>query len=155
MAPLRKSRDAETGGGSRRAHGALEAEVLAILWGAGKPLSPAEVREEITRHRASGLRNDAPKELAYTTVVTILTRLFEKNVLSRERDGRAFRYAPVTDETGLAARRLAGLLDAAPNRRAVLSRFIEDLSDRDEELLRSVLESRAEPSAADADTGRG
>jgi predicted transcriptional regulator len=38
--------------------------------------------------------------LAYTTVVTILTRLFEKNALSRERDGRAYRYAPVADEAG-------------------------------------------------------
>jgi predicted transcriptional regulator len=91
--------------------------------------------------------------------VTILTRLFEKNVLSRERDGHAFRYSPVTDEAGLAARRLTGVLDAVPDRRAVLSRFIEDLSDRDEQLLRSVLRSRAEPPAADTgistDTGRG
>lgn len=140
MAPSRPSRHAENPAGNRRAPGALEAGVLSVLWEAEEPLNPAQVRERLT-----GAGEDDPGSLAYTTIVTILTRMVKKNVLSRERDGRAFRYAPVTDATGMAARRLSGLLDAAPDRRAVLSRFIEDLSDRDEELLRAVLESRAEP----------
>jgi hypothetical protein len=59
----------------------------------------------------------------------------------------------VTDEAGLAARRLAGLLDAEPDRRAVLSRFVEDLSDNDEQLLRALLRAREEPPASD--TGQG
>lgn len=155
MAPLRKSRKAGNGGGNRRAHGALEAEILAILWDAGEPLSPAQVRESLARRHPSASGEETPRDLAYTTVVTILTRLFEKNVLSRKRDGRAFRYAPVTDEAGLAARRLAGVLDAVPDRQAVLSRFIEDLSDRDEQLLRSVLQSRPEPPVTGTGTDAG
>ena len=125
----------------RRAHGTLESAVLAILWGAGRPLSPAEVRERLDAPDAAERGSDG---LAYTTVVTILTRLFEKNALSRERDGRSFRYAPVADEAGLAARRLTAMLDAAPDRQAVLSRFVADLDDRDEQLLRVLLEARTE-----------
>ena len=96
-------------------------------------MSPGEVRENLTQADATGTA------LSYSTVVTILTRLHEKGSLSRERDGRAYRYAPVSDEAGLAARRLSQLLDRAPDREAVLSRFVADLSEQDEELLRSLL----------------
>lgn len=119
---------------SRRASGELESAVLAILWEASEPLSPSQVRERL----AAG---DDGKSggLAYTTVVTTMIRLHEKNVLWRERDGRAYRYAPVADEAGLAARRLSAVLDAAPDRHAVLSRFVKDLPDSDEQLLRALL----------------
>ena len=150
MAPLRKNRDGD-GPAGRRARGALESAVLAILWQAGVPLSPAEVRERLAAHRG-GDDADA-EELAYSTVVTILTRLHEKNALSRARDGRAFRYAPVADEAGLAARRLSALLDQAPDRDAVLSRFVEDLTDRDERILRELLGARGLAQDPDTDAG--
>jgi predicted transcriptional regulator len=108
--------------------------VLAVLWDAGEPLSPGEVRHRL---RLNGDRGAA--ELSYSTVVTILSRLHEKKSLARQRDGRAFRYTPVADRAGLAARRLSALLDQAPDREAVLSRFVEDLSDHDEQLLRDLL----------------
>lgn len=119
--------------GARRAAGALESAVLAVLWEAGTPLSPGDVRDRLAARGADG------SELSYSTVVTILTRLYQKKALARQRDGRAFRYAPVADEVGLAARRLAAMLDRERNREAVLSRFVADLSDRDEQLLRSLL----------------
>ena len=111
----------------RRAAGELEAAVLAVLQAAGSALSPGEVR-----NRLGG-------DLAYTTVVTILSRLHAKGVLERRKAGRAFRYAPVTDEPGLAARRMARVLDAEPDREAVLARFVSGLSGADEELLRRML----------------
>ncbi|WP_307846704.1 BlaI/MecI/CopY family transcriptional regulator [Actinospica durhamensis] len=133
----------EAPAGSRRAAGALESAILAVLWHAKEPLSPGEVRERLARaDGAPGLGDEhtpAGTELSYSTVVTILTRLHDKRALTRERDGRAFRYAPVADEAGLAARRLSALLDRAPDREAVLSRFVEDLSERDERLLRELL----------------
>ena len=136
MAALRKpGRDASP----RRASGALESAVLGILWQAGEPRSATEVREQLL---AEGDGDSG--ELAYTTVVTILTRLWEKNVLSRERDGRAYRYAPVADEAGLAARRLSAVLDAAADRHAVLSSFVNELSDDDERLVRALLGERVE-----------
>jgi predicted transcriptional regulator len=113
--------------GGRRAAGELENAVLAVLQAAGQPLSPAEVRERLDGG------------LAYTTVVTILSRLHAKGVLDRRKAGRAYLYSPVADEPGLAARRMARVLDAEADREAVLARFVSGLSDDDEELLRRML----------------
>lgn len=126
--------------GPRRGAGELESAVLAVLWDAGEPLSPGQVRDRL----ASGEGGD----LAYSTVVTILSRLHEKGALARTRDGRAFRYTPAADKAGLAARRLSALLDRVPDREAVLSRFVEDLSDGDEALLRSLLAERQDRGGA-------
>ena len=117
----------------RRGAGELEAAILAVLWDAGTALSPGEVQA------ALAARTGAAGGLSYSTVVTILSRLHAKKALERRRDGRAFRYAPVADEAGLAARRLAAMLDKEPDRQAVLSRFVADLSGSDEQLLRDLL----------------
>jgi len=114
-------------GGQRRAAGQLEAGALDVLQSAGTALTPSEVRD-----RLGG-------ELAYTTVVTILSRLHDKGVLTRLRSGRAYSYAPVADEPGLAARRMRGVLEAEPDREAVLARFVSGLSATDEQLLRRML----------------
>ena len=70
---------------------------------------------------------------------TILSRLHAKGVLNRVRAGRAYAYAPVADEPGLAARRMRGVLEAEDDREAVLARFVSGLSGTDEELLRRML----------------
>ena len=113
--------------GGRRAAGELEAAVLDALQQAGSALSPAEVREAIDGG------------LAYTTVVTILSRLHAKGLVDRHKAGRVFRYAPVADQPGLAARRMARVLDEEADREAVLARFVSTLSDGDEALLRRML----------------
>jgi predicted transcriptional regulator len=165
------SRTKQDPSGGRRPSGTLESAVLAVLWDAGRALSPGEVRDRLAARggegdglgagtgpgsgsgSGSGTSSVAASGgLSYSTVVTILTRLYEKKSLARHRDGRAFRYAPVADEAGLAARRLAALLDNAPDRTAVLSRFVEDLSDRDEQLLRALLGGR--PGGNDPGTER-
>lgn len=126
-------------GSGKRASGELEAAVLEALWSSDNPLNATEVRDRLVH-----LGFAAEGEFAYTTVVTILTRLRKKGSLRRFRDGRAFRYAPVADEAGLAARRLSDMLDSAPDRDAVLTRFVSDLSDHDERVLRSLLERSAQ-----------
>ena len=125
-----EGRGGEAGG--RRGSGELEAAVLAALQAAGVALSPGEVRDRLNA------------DLAYTTVVTILSRLHAKGVLVRRKAGRSYVYAPVADEPGLAARRMARVLDGEADREAVLTRFVSGLSERDEELLRRALSS-AEP----------
>jgi len=101
--------------------------VLAVLWSADDPLAPAEVLERLGA------------DLAYTTVVTILSRLHEKGVADREKLGRSYRYRAVDDEPGLAARRMAKVLDGEPDRDSVLARFVSNLSESDEHLLRELL----------------
>ena len=112
---------------ARRAPGALEAEVLAVLWQADEPLTAADVQARLE------------DELAYTTVVTILTRLHDKGVATREKQGRSFRYHAVDDEAGLAARKMTKVLDGEPDRRSVLARFVTQLSESDEQVLRALL----------------
>ena len=114
----------------RRAAGALEAEVMTVLQRAGRPLNATEVQSVLTT------------ELAYTTVVTILSRMYEKGLLTRAKQGRAFRYAPVSDEPGLVARRMHTTMAAEADREAVLARFVDSLSDQDERLLRELLDGR-------------
>ena len=115
---------------ARRGAGELEGAVLAALQSAGVPLSPGDVRDRLHA------------DLAYTTVVTILSRLHDKGVLERRKVGRAYAYAPVADEPGLAARRMARVLDAESDREAVLARFVSGLSESDEGLLRRMLGER-------------
>jgi predicted transcriptional regulator len=127
MAPVR---DAKPGPGARevrRAAGELEAAVLAVLHAASTALTPGQVRERL----GGGL--------AYSTVVTIMSRLHGKGVLSRIKSGRAYAYAPVADEPGLAARRMRGVLEAEDDREAVLARFVSGLTPADEDLLRRML----------------
>jgi predicted transcriptional regulator len=113
---------------ARRGPGELEAEILALLWTAGEPLTAVDVQR-----RLDG-------DLAYTTVVTILSRLHDKQVLDRARSGRAYAYEPVTDEPGLAARRMRQVLDSEDDRDAVLAQFVSNLSNADERVLRRLLE---------------
>lgn len=98
-----------------------------LLQQAGEPLSPGEVRKRIAGN------------LAYTTVVTILSRLYAKGVLNRRKSGRSYLYAPVADSPGLAARRMARVLDGEADRETVLARFVSGLSHSDEDLLRRML----------------
>jgi predicted transcriptional regulator len=83
--------------------------------------------------------------LSYSTVVTILSRLHGKGMLRRSKRGRAYAYAPLTDASGLTARRMRQVMDGGPDREAVLSRFVDELSSGDEELLRRLLGGPAHP----------
>ena len=121
-------------GTSGRARGALEQEVLACLAAAGRPLMTPEVQAE----------HDG--RLAYTTVMTALTRLHAKGVLTRRPVGRAFAYglAAGVDEipASLTARGMRRLLDSGPDRASVLASFVADLSPEDERILSGLLEER-------------
>ncbi|MFD8482156.1 BlaI/MecI/CopY family transcriptional regulator [Kitasatospora sp. NPDC059673] len=113
---------------ARRPAGELEAQVLAVLWAAGTPLTPQQVQDAL----------DA--DLARTTIATILARLHEKGTVARTKTGRAFAYTPtVQDADGLAARRMRTELDRGRDRSTVLARFVSDLSGEDERLLRELL----------------
>lgn len=111
----------------RRPGGALEVEVLALLQTSRQAQTPGEVLRQL----GDGL--------SYSTVVTVLSRMFDKGLLTRSKQGRAYAYAPVADAQGLTARRMRQVLESDPDREAVLSRFVEDLPARDERLLRQLL----------------
>ncbi len=111
----------------RRPRGALEAEVMAQLWARPDGATPGEVLEGL----GSGL--------AYTTVMTILLRLWKKGLVERRRSGRAFAYRTLVTEADLAATRMRDAFQQVNDREQVFSSFVGSLSRREERILRRVL----------------
>ena len=112
----------------RRPMGALETDVLRALWASATPSTPAEVLRQLGT------------DLAYTTVMTILTRLWRKGLVEREQQGRAYAYQALVSEADLTAKRMKETLAATKDREAALTRFVDSLSKRDERALRRVLD---------------
>jgi predicted transcriptional regulator len=111
---------------SFRRLGPLELRMLDGLWARGS----ATVRELV--------ESDYP-DLAYTTLMTTLDRLFKKGLLTRTEEGRAFRYAPRMTREDLhreaASHALRQLLDASSTANLPLSFLVEIVGERDEKLL--------------------
>ena len=120
--------------------GELEAEVMELAWGHGGWIG---VNEILTALRG--------QQRAYTTVMTIVTRLCEKGLLERRREGRGFVYRPALSKEQLAARTLRDVLAGADDPRAVLAHFVRDLEASPELLARL----RALAEGADADQAGG
>lgn len=112
---------------ARRPDGALEHDVMAVLWAADRPLLPAEVKERLGT------------ELAYTSVATVLSRLYGKGLVRRSESGRAYGYEASVDESQLAVRRIGEVLASASNKRQVLAGFVSSLSNREIDALRAML----------------
>lgn len=113
---------------SKRPDGALENDVLNVLWNAPTPMTPADVNAELGG------------ELAYTSVATILSRLHGKGLVTRTPVGRAFAYSAAVDEAELAAQRLGEVIASVSDRADVLARFVGKLSKRDVNALRKVID---------------
>ncbi|WP_307874390.1 BlaI/MecI/CopY family transcriptional regulator [Frankia nepalensis] len=115
--------------GRRRAPGSLEAEILTVLHDARTELTPAQVRDLL----------DGGRLLSYSAVVTTLTRLYGKGVVTRRRSGRAFLYQAPSDAASLVAWRMNRLLDEQADHRPALTHFVAALSPGDEALIRQLL----------------
>ena len=86
--------------------GPLESEVLEILWKLNRPASVRQVLDELNRGRTP--------PLAYTTVMTVMSRLAEKDVLRRQPAGRSYVYvAAVSNAAELAVRNVVRDFGAA------------------------------------------
>lgn len=111
-------RDEETA--AARLLGPLERRVMRRLWTDG-PQTVAEV--------LGALNKGEFRPLAYTTVMTILVRLHDKGYLTRQKEGRHYRYAAGFDESALEAqvgrRELSRLIERYGA--ASVARFAVDL----------------------------
>ncbi len=107
--------------------GPLEQRVLAALWDRGTFTTVRELAE------------DSCQDLAYTTVMTTLDRLYKKNLLDREVEGRAFRYRALISREELhrqaAGEALRQALDVSSTTSLPLSYLVEVLTERDTQLL--------------------
>jgi len=97
--------------------GDLEREVMSVLWDATEPQTVRQVHESLSRDR----------DLAYTTVMTVLDRLAKKSVVVQQKADRAYRYAPAQSREEMTAAVMLDALSASPDRDAALAHFVGQL----------------------------
>lgn len=107
------------------------------LWDAAEPLTVRQVHERLA----------AQRDLAYTTVMTVLDRLAKKGVVAQQRADRAYRYTAVQTREQLTATLMLDALGAAPDgaaRDAALMHFVGQVGKADAAALRAALEAAAD-----------
>ncbi|AXH90579.1 BlaI/MecI/CopY family transcriptional regulator [Micromonospora aurantiaca] len=121
--------------------GDLERAVMDVLWDA----APASSDGVTVREVADALDG---RELAYTTVMTVLDRLAGKGMVQREREGRAWRYRPAATREAHIAQLMLEALDLGGSRDAALVRFARSVTGTEADVLRAALGAEAEAGAA-------
>jgi predicted transcriptional regulator len=101
------------------------------LWDSGGPATVREVHTALSERR----------DLAYTTVLTVMDNLYKKGWLTREPVGRAHRYQPVASRDQYGARLMREALDASGDRAAALLQFVGGMSLEEAVALREALSS--------------
>lgn len=114
------------------AMGELESAIMDILWRSTGSMRVREVLETLNTTR----------ELAYTTVMTVLDNLHRKGLVTREMADRAWHYQPATSREELAARSLRALIDSSGDPEAVLLHFADTITDAESSVLRRALERK-------------
>lgn len=116
-----------------RVFGELETVVMARLWAAEGQGTVREVLEQLRQDR----------EIAYTTVLSTMENLYRKGHLTRQREGKAFRYSTALSH----AEHTAGLMREALSRgeqdtAAVLTHFVGEMSPEELARLKDVIRRR-------------
>ena len=97
----------------------------------GGSLTVREVHETVGTQR----------ELAYTTVMTVLDRLAKKGLVTQERDGRAYLYSAVGTREALTAQTMRETLGdlEAPDHKGAMLHFLDDASPQEIDDLKAAL----------------
>ncbi|MFG2045214.1 BlaI/MecI/CopY family transcriptional regulator [Dactylosporangium sp. NPDC048998] len=109
--------------------GDLEAALMELLWRRERPTTVREAMSELTWHR----------DLAYTTVMTVLDTLYRKGWLTREPDGRAYRYSPALTRDEYVARTMHDVLVDSGDRLEALTHFVGRMTLDEAAALREAL----------------
>lgn len=111
--------------------GELERAVMDVLWDdVGIDRTVRDVASHFPDH-------------AYTTILTVLTRLTRKGFLQESTSGRAHAYRARATREAYLSSLMNEVLASARDRRAVLASFAQAISNRDVKILRSVLEDES------------
>jgi len=114
-----------------RGFGELEAAIMQLLWARGAPATVREILEELRPGR----------ELAYTTVLTVMDNLYKKGWLTRVQEGRAHRYTPVANREEYVAGLMRDALNGSGDRAQALLHFVGRMTLDEAAALRSALSS--------------
>ena len=132
-APSAGADDADSRVRRARGLGPLEAEIMDMLWRAETPVRVRDVHHHLAARR----------ELAYTTVMTVLDNLHRKGWVVRDLDRRAYRYQPARSREDAAVLALRELLDSTGDPEAVLLHFTRSVSERELAVLRKGIRGRS------------
>lgn len=108
--------------------GPLESAVMDLLWSTDGARSVRYVVDELR-----------DRDLAYTTVATVLENLYRKEWVDRERLGRVWFYRPRVQASEHAALLMREALVASNSPRATFLKFVDEISDDEAALLRELL----------------
>ncbi|MBO3665021.1 BlaI/MecI/CopY family transcriptional regulator [Microbacterium stercoris] len=111
--------------------GELERSVMDVLWDAESPVTAYDVQEQLERGQG--------RQLAATTLLTVLSRLVKKGFVASDRSARPHRYHAVGSRVDHVAELMHEVLGVAGDRSAVLARFVGGVSPEDAEVLRRLL----------------
>lgn len=115
---------------------------MEVLWESSDPMTVRQVGICLT-----------DRDLAHTTVMTVLDRLAKKGFVRRQRVGRAWRYRPAESREAYVAELMLSALDQTGDRQAALTRFARSVSGAEAAALKEALDklSAAEGSSPRAD----
>jgi predicted transcriptional regulator len=121
--------------------GELERAVMDLLWAGQEAATANTLRDLLAQDSAAadGHAGHQGKDLAVTTVLTVLSRLEKKGLVERERGTRPHRYQAVSSRADHTADLMHEALGSAPDREAVLARFIGSVSESEAATLRKLL----------------
>ena len=109
--------------------GSLERGIMDVIW--DDPGAEVSVRDV--------LGSKAGKGLAYTTIMTVLDRLWRKGYLTRRRSGRAYLYSAARTRDDHVELLVTEVLAGVGDRRSALLGFVRGVGDEDLEALRGAI----------------
>jgi predicted transcriptional regulator len=112
-----------------RSFGELEAVIMDRLWAREEPATVREILIELRQQR----------EIAYTTVLTVMDNLYRKGFLLREPAGRANRYGPVSTREQYGAQVMREALDHSGDHTEALMHFVGRMTQDEAAALRGAL----------------
>ncbi|MCH9728552.1 MAG: BlaI/MecI/CopY family transcriptional regulator [Actinomycetia bacterium] len=114
-----------------RGFGELEAVVMDRIWDRD-PTTSTTVRDVFDQLAAE-------RDIAYTTVMSTMDNLHTKGWLTREREGKAYRYWATLSREEHSARLMYDALEGGGKPDLVLSHFVKQISAEESEGLRAAL----------------
>jgi predicted transcriptional regulator len=115
-----------------RGFGDLEAVIMDRMWSWARPVTVRDVVDDLQTYR----------DIAYTTVMTVMDNLHSKGALTRHKDGRAWRYETTQSRDEYVAEVLYSALDEAGDRGAALVRFVGRMRASEVDAVRRALAER-------------
>lgn len=121
----------------------LEADIMEVVWARDwQQFAVRDVLEVLQDER----------DIAYTTVMTTVKRLFDKGILEREKDGRRYLYEPVLERDEFHARMAVEVMRSLPDsgREAAMSMLVDEMNDPEAlDRLEELVAAKREGSESD------